>query len=703
MKTKRSSLVVAAIAAGVWAAVLPDPVFAQSSENATTDSMLLEYGIGSYSGYKSNFASLGTIGFLPEVDLTDTTGPSWYDYWKSQLAGSEDQMISLRYYIRRNPVQVTDANYTTFDNVQRVMRIMPKAKFEVMFPNSVSTNTTMVTDLSGNAFMTGNVTDPVSSSVYWHTPGTKAGSESNAYFSYENFLKAVAMMPAFCGNYTTYPDASVRADLEARADLIARKFLASLFAHAVQETSSSGTEQDHSMVAKLPGTFASIVEVNGPLYPGKDGLFRLDTGGNLGQPGPLSLLTFLSGNATHGGLPVSHSYCGRGIKQTSYPNNYAAASLFLFGDLRLLAYPELIEEPGVMGYLSGLVYAMLPKDSNPSIFEVLDGSFHRKLSALASDSAIASNPAYQSFVATYDREFPLTVLLVNGGPECNGNPANISNTKVRIAAYNYFVTTEDLLNHVQVGNSTATTPDFTPLDPDATNGDQYVPGNGNTTVSNSFYNLSGNQDSCQSLLINTVNVINSPNAWQSLFVRPYYFGLNWDGSMLAVSASSGSNVAGSLQIFGGEGTILVMVKTFQLVDTDHDGLTDYQEVTVLHSNPFDASTFDDGLTDGQKHALGLSPGVNHTAAISGLHAMGRQQVTDNAAAYGLYDETSIQDLNLGGLMIKPNGNGTATLDLQLQTTSDLSQGFTDEGEPIELQVDLPGNKHFLRVRALGRQ
>ena len=39
----------------------------------------------------------------------------------------------------------------------------------------------------------------------------------------------------------------------------------------------------------------------------------------------------------------------------------------------------------------------------------------------------------------------------------------------------------------------------------------------------------------------------------------------------------------------------------------------------------------------------------------------------------------------------------------VQTTPDLSASFTNHGEPITIEVDLPGDQHFLRIRALGPQ
>jgi hypothetical protein len=82
--------------------------------------------------------------------------------------------------------------------------------------------------------------------------------------------------------------------------------------------------------------------------------------------------------------------------------------------------------------------------------------------------------------------------------------------------------------------------------------------------------------------------------------------------------------------------------------------------------------------------------------------IGRGEVRDNPAAFNLYSADSIMDLNLGGVMLQKSQN-TATVYLQLQTASSLDEPFVDADEPVEISVDLPGTKGFLRVRALGPQ
>jgi hypothetical protein len=88
--------------------------------------------------------------------------------------------------------------------------------------------------------------------------------------------------------------------------------------------------------------------------------------------------------------------------------------------------------------------------------------------------------------------------------------------------------------------------------------------------------------------------------------------------------------------------------------------------------------------------------------LTNSRTAGRGDVTDNPTNYGLYTPQMITDLNLGGVMIQKTGSN-AVVNLQLQTTADLSTSFTDHGEPVGIEVDLPGDKHFLRIRALGPQ
>jgi len=83
-------------------------------------------------------------------------------------------------------------------------------------------------------------------------------------------------------------------------------------------------------------------------------------------------------------------------------------------------------------------------------------------------------------------------------------------------------------------------------------------------------------------------------------------------------------------------------------------------------------------------------------------AAGRTDVLTDPANYGLFTSSSIMDLNLGGVMIERQGDA-GQLGLQIQSTTDLASPFTNHGPPIQIPIDLPGDKQFLRIRALGPQ
>ena len=440
---------------------------------------------GSFSSAAGNDFGLEDYDYYKK-HIEDFKTSDWFNYWKDGkwengkpyfTEEEKPQMSALAYYVRVNgdidlskiTTTVSDSNP---DNVNRVIRIMPKEKFEKTFPRSTQ-----------------------------ETPVN--GIIPKNYFSYLNFLKAVAVMPGYCGDYHDFPKKYFTKDMD-DPDKIAKRFLATTFAHAVQETSDSGTAAGGDFKSKIPGTFAAIKETGETDYRPKDDVF--------GPQGKFADLT--EGN----------DYYGRGIKQLTYAPNYANTSLLLYGDLRLLKYPKLIEEENILGFLTAIAYTLTPKSSQPSLAEVMDGSWHERLTA--------SNPP-NDFYDIYDREFPLTVLLVNGDPECGGpHKINITNdkderapkdielgkknTKVRIDAYNYFSTEDALLDeHIHYYTET---------------GDGY--------------------DSCMEMRPGFINDIRpQSNSWDKLFMRPYYFCFeapDWRGGYGPVSWDTG------IQVFGGK-------------------------------------------------------------------------------------------------------------------------------------------------------
>jgi hypothetical protein len=108
-----------------------------------------------------------------------------------------------------------------------------------------------------------------------------------------------------------------------------------------------------------------------------------------------------------------------------------------------------------------------------------------------------------------------------------------------------------------------------------------------------------------------------------------------------------------------------------------------QGVASVQSSPNDFNLYSDA-----QYQANYSSGV----------AAGTSLVTANPANYNLYTSNSIMDLAVGGLMVQKQGS-SATVVFQTQTTTNLSQSFTNNGTPITNTVPMPGNTGFLRVRA----
>ena len=175
------------------------------------------------------------------------------------------------------------------------------------------------------------------------------------------------------------------------------------------------------------------------------------------------------------------------------------------------------------------------------------------------------------------------------------------------------------------------------------------------------------------------------------------------------------------------------------------GYTRYLLEFGYPTDPFNPDTDGDGLKDGAEHLLadlGFSPlDINSAQAVtlfsdpnkaflftqeqydlnrangqtdvttspSAFNLFTRQQfdsnrtagqsdVISNPMSYGLYDNNSIMDLHMGGLMIQKQGNN-AVVSFQPQTTADLTQPYTNYGLPITSTITMPGDKGFIRIQA----
>ena len=142
------------------------------------------------------------------------------------------------------------------------------------------------------------------------------------------------------------------------------------------------------------------------------------------------------------------------------------------------------------------------------------------------------------------------------------------------------------------------------------------------------------------------------------------------------------------------------------LDSDDDGLLDIHETqtgifvsaTDTGSDPYDSDSSDDGLLDGEVVTAGFNPNTSYTP----LFNLVKSKSTGDQARIGLFTESAMIDLNLGGIVLRKSGS-TVNLRLQIQSKTDLkAPHWTDEGTETFI-LDMPGNKAFMRIRALGPQ
>ena len=321
--------------------------------------------------------------------VTKLSPTDWYKVWSTEINGlnasDQEKLKEIAYYVRVSNIdlsKVYSGSPNNPDNVKRIERLMPKSYFEKTFPLSIS----MVNE---KGFIPAEV------------------------YSYNNFLKAAAVVPGYCGDFSNYPAAGKTSQMS-NPDELCKRMLATTFAHATQETADvdSRTITEATIYNKIKRTFASVAEADAtPANRGTIGRYP-DAAGPFSATGSQANLT------------NNNYYYGRGVKQLSYPTNYANLSLMLYSNLNLVKDPDLVQGNNFLPYLSALVYSLQPKNGNPSIAEIMDGSYSLRASGIAKTYA--------------SKGFPFTVAIVNGGPECGNNTANLDNTKTRLRAFRYY-------------------------------------------------------------------------------------------------------------------------------------------------------------------------------------------------------------------------------------------------------------------------
>lgn len=232
--------------------------------------------------------------------------------------------------------------------------------------------------------------------------------KADSSYNYLDFLKGVGKFPAFCGKY--YKDNGDEEDVE-KTLYVCRNSLAVMFAHFAQET---GEHNIHSDIPEWRQGLKWVREM-GLTEDDADKYGECDTGIWQGEKYPCGKFTE--------GRNEGHykSYFGRGAKQLSYNYNYGAFSEILYGNVSvLLEEPERVADTW-LNIASAVFFYLYPQPPKPSMLQVIDGFW---------------KPNNADIDANRTEGFGVTIMIINGGVECGGNPEHAA-AQNRIDYYNH--------------------------------------------------------------------------------------------------------------------------------------------------------------------------------------------------------------------------------------------------------------------------
>ena len=206
----------------------------------------------------------------------------------------------------------------------------------------------------------------------------------NEIYTYDNFLKAVAKFPNFCGE-TNIEGQTLEETCE--------RELASVFAYWGQETGKRSPDDGEFWTQAL--YWVEEIRCSGTNDPScnyQDGGWSGASDAWPSQPG--------------------QQYYGRGPFQLSWNYNYGRFSTVFApssysNKMYLLENPDLVLEDGFLAMATGIWFYMTPQDPKPSMHDDMTGFF------VPNDSDIQNG---------IRANFGTTINIINGGHECNRSP-----------------------------------------------------------------------------------------------------------------------------------------------------------------------------------------------------------------------------------------------------------------------------------------
>ena len=207
----------------------------------------------------------------------------------------------------------------------------------------------------------------------------------NEIYTYDNFLKAVAKFPNFCGETIIIEGQTL--------EETCKRELASIFAHWGQETGKRSPDDGEFWTQAL--YWVEEIRCSGTNDPScnyQDGGWSGASDDWPSQPG--------------------QQYYGRGPFQLSWNYNYGRFSTVFApssynNKMYLLENPDLVHEDGFLAMAAGIWFYMTPQDPKPSMHDVMTSFF------VPNDSDIQNG---------IGANFGTTINIINGGHECNRSP-----------------------------------------------------------------------------------------------------------------------------------------------------------------------------------------------------------------------------------------------------------------------------------------
>jgi ribosomal protein S27E len=180
---------------------------------------------------------------------------------------------------------------------------------------------------------------------------------------------------------------------------------------------------------------------------------------------------------------------------------------------------------------------------------------------------------------------------------------------------------------------------------------------------------------------------------------------SYDADDIAESRSAGQSDVTS------EPNLFSLYTLTQVSSANAAGRTQGQNDVTTDPNSFSLYSAEDyNLAQSNSRSLGqqdvvtnpLSYGLYSPSYVISLldssRTVGQSDVTGDPSSYGLYSEQGITDLRPGSTILQLGPNNSATLELQIERSNDLSNWTTNTDDLVEVEIPLNGDTEFFRFK-----